>query len=277
MNITQDYANSYSHKPHSTGSPKDYPIDEACNDAGRSYFYAPCDEVKIVKVYGVGNRGTNTVWIESTSKVDFADGTSDYVTISVTHPNDDTLKNIKVGQKFKRKVAMFLEGTDGNATGNHFHIAVGKGKMADGGWLQNNKGSWVLRSTNGTCKPESAFYIDKSFTTVKNAKGIKFKTMPTEKTTTATTAGKSTSSSKKYTTGTYTVTADVLNVRAGAGTSYAIKKFNQLTINAQLQVKKISGKPVNGLVKGCTCTVSEVKNNWGRIPSGWICLDFCKR
>lgn len=279
MNITQDYASSFSHKPHSTGDMKDYPIDEACENSGRSYCYCPCDEMKVVRVYGVGTKGTNTVWLESTSKVNLADGTSDYATICITHPNDDTLKNIKVGQKFKRKEAMFLEGTDGNATGNHFHIAVGKGKMTDGGWLQNDKGSWVLRTTNGACKPESAFYIDESFTTVKNAAGIKFKKMPTtaKKTTTTTTESKSTSTTKKYTTGNYTVMCDVLNVRSGAGTSYSIKKFSQLTANAQAQVKKIRGKAINGLVKGCVITVTEVKNNWGKIPSGWICLDYCKK
>ena len=30
MNITQNYSNSYSHAPHSQGTPADYPIDEAC-------------------------------------------------------------------------------------------------------------------------------------------------------------------------------------------------------------------------------------------------------
>jgi len=269
MNITQNYAQSYSHKPHTTGNIKDYPIDEACEDSGRSYFYCPCDEIKIVKIYGVGNGGTNTLWLQSTSKVIFADGTSNYVTIMVTHPNDDTLKGLKVGQTFKRKAAMFLEGTDGQATGNHFHIAVGKGTMTEGGWQQNSNGKWVLRTSAGACKPEAAMYVDSSFTTIKSSNGISFKKLS------ETSSTKKTSS--KYTTGTYEVTASLLNVRKGAGTSYEIKKYTELTANAQAQVYKLSGKKPNGLVKGCQCNVTEVKGSWGQIPSGWICLDYCKK
>lgn len=81
-----------------------------------------------------------------------------------------------------------------------------------------------------------------------------------------------------YKNGTYTVTATLLRVRRGPSTDYDYKKFSFLTPNAQSQIKKLnSGKAAHGLVKGCVCTVSEVKSNWGKIPSGWICLDYCKR
>ena len=43
MNITQSYKGSFSHSKNYNGSPRDYPVDEACADAGRSYFYAPFD------------------------------------------------------------------------------------------------------------------------------------------------------------------------------------------------------------------------------------------
>ena len=83
---------------------------------------------------------------------------------------------------------------------------------------------------------------------------------------------------KKYTTGEYKVTADVLNVRKGAGTKYGKKKFSEFTPNAQAQIKKHNnGKAVDGYVKGVECTISEVKGNWGKTPSGWICLDYCKK
>lgn len=86
------------------------------------------------------------------------------------------------------------------------------------------------------------------------------------------------SNTVKYKTGTYTVTTNLLNIRTGAGTKYAKKTFSQFTSNAQAQIKKLNnGKPADGLVKGCTCTVTEVKGSWGKIPSGWICLDYCKR
>jgi murein DD-endopeptidase MepM/ murein hydrolase activator NlpD len=82
---------------------------------------------------------------------------------------------------------------------------------------------------------------------------------------------------KTYKTGNYTVTANLLRVRRGPSTDYDYKKFSFLTPNAQKQIKqRNSGNRADGLVKGCVCTVSEVKSNWGKIPSGWVCLDYCK-
>jgi surface antigen len=81
-----------------------------------------------------------------------------------------------------------------------------------------------------------------------------------------------------YKTGDYEVTCDLLNVRAGAGTDFAKKTFSQLTPNAQKQIKDLNnGRMANGYVEGVQCTVSQVKNNWGKTPSGWICLDYCKK
>lgn len=175
MSITQGYIGNYSHEPHTTGTPKDYPWDEACGTTARSPMYCPCDEMKIKRIY---TKGTNTIWLESTTKAFFADGTSDYVTLLVTHPNDSDIKRLKEGQKFKRGNLICYEGTDGNATGNHFHFAVGKGKIKGNGWAQNTKGKWVLTTVNGSKKPETMFYIDPKFTTVKKTQGIKFKDLP---------------------------------------------------------------------------------------------------
>ena len=68
MRITQNYLGKTSHLPHTTGYPKDYPIDEGGKDTGRDGFFCPCDELKIVRLYGAGNGGTNTIWVESTTK-----------------------------------------------------------------------------------------------------------------------------------------------------------------------------------------------------------------
>ena len=176
MSITQNYSDNFSHKPNSTGTPKDYPIDENCGSTGRDYFCCPCDEVEIKRIYGVGASGANTIWLQSTSKVVFANGEEDYCTILVTHPNDDTLKPLKVGQTFKRKEKMFLEGKDGNATGNHFHISVSKGKFVYSGWKKNNLGAWCI--TGKPVKPEDAFFVDLEFTTIKKTNGLTFKTLP---------------------------------------------------------------------------------------------------
>ena len=94
MNITQSYKGSYSHSKNYNGSPRDYPIDEACADAGRSYFYAPFDCV-VKRIYGVGSKGVNTIWIQSTAPVQTPVFT-DHVTVMVIHPNDDTLRRLRV-------------------------------------------------------------------------------------------------------------------------------------------------------------------------------------
>ena len=101
MKITQSYTGTTSHLPHTTVSPKDYPIDEGGKDTGRDPFYAPC-KMKVKKIYGVGNRGTNTLWLESTEKVTMPNGKTDYVTIMLIHLNDSDLKRLKVRQTFKK-------------------------------------------------------------------------------------------------------------------------------------------------------------------------------
>lgn len=85
------------------------------------------------------------------------------------------------------------------------------------------------------------------------------------------------SPSKKYTTGRYKVTTEVLTVRTGAGTNYSWKTYSELTRNAQAQVLSLCGYKPNGLCKNVICDVSKVKENWGKIPSGWICLDYCEK
>lgn len=81
-----------------------------------------------------------------------------------------------------------------------------------------------------------------------------------------------------YPTGKYQVISKTyLRVRTGPGTNYPSLKYEELTCNARLQNMELSGKRANGLVNGVTCDVSKVNSNWGKIPSGWICLDYCKR
>lgn len=272
MRITQSYTGTTSHKPHTTGSPKDYPIDEGGADGGRSAFYCSCDEIEIVRIYGVGTRGTNTIWIQSTSPVVCADGTTDYICAQITHPNDSDIKDLKVGQKFTRGQIICYEGTDG-ATGNHIHLSFGKGKIKGSGWTCNSKNKWVLTTTRKTYKPEQLFFIDRKFTTVVNTKGLKFKDLPKEETTPVKV------SKGKYSTGNYKVTkADLLRVRKGAGTIYKYKKFSELSSSAKTKIKKLNkNKPADGYVRNLTFTVVEVKGKWGKTGSGWVCLDYCTK
>lgn len=237
MRITQNYKANTSHKPHTTGYPKDYPIDEGCADTGKDYIYCPCDEMKLRRIYGVGTKGTNTIWLESTDKVNFADGTQGYLTLMITHPDDEDIKKLKVGDIFKKGEKITREGKDG-ATANHLHISVGKGKMKGSGWMQNSKGKWVLTTSDTASKPEDIFYIDPDFTKVISAGGIKFKQL-----------------CEKFTAGYYKVDTAVLNVRTGPGTEYKKKGV---------------------LYKGKAVKVTAIKGNWGKYSADrWICLDYC--
>ena len=183
MGITQTYDGTTSHRDSSLGVPADYPIDIAGKDTGREPFFCPCDSMEVVKIAGDanGNNHANGAWLVSTSEVDFADGTRDFVTIKFVHMNNsDFGKNgIYVGRKYKRGELIGYEGTS-HASGNHVHMSAGKGGLKGSGWTKNSKGSWVITTTNGTAKPETLFFVDPEFTSIKNAKGLTFKEVPKE-------------------------------------------------------------------------------------------------
>lgn len=125
----------------------------------------------------------------------------------------------------------------------------------------------MLTCTDGSYKPEQLFYIDKNFTTIVSSKELSFKDLP-----------KAEPTKKGYTTGNYRVTADLLNVRKGAGTAYAKIKFKNMSANAQAKIKALnSGKAADGYVKGLAFTAVKVKGEWGKTPSGWVNLKYCEK
>lgn len=79
------------------------------------------------------------------------------------------------------------------------------------------------------------------------------------------------------TTGTYRVTASLLNVRWNPNTNQSPKKYNQLTVNARAQNSRHGNYYANGYLRGVVCTVTEVRGNWGKTASGWICLEYCTK
>ncbi len=223
MNITQGYSDNYSHKQHNTGEPKDYPIDDNGGTSKKeAYFYCPCDEMVVKKIYGVGTNVGNTLWLESTSLV-ITPTFTDYVTIIIVHPNDSDFKNLKVGQKFKRGDKIVEEGDDGKATGYHFHISVGRGKLIGTGWIKNSNGIWVIRTNNGAVKPEEAFFIDPNFTQVLTTKGIPFVKLYED----------------KEEEDNYWYVTESLNVRIGPGTNY--KCINSLPKNTEVKILETVG------------------------------------
>lgn len=124
LNISQKANGSFSHK-------NDLAIDIIGRDDGIEDLKAPFTGT-IKKIYA----NDNAVWLESNEKVIYADGTIDYMTVLTIHDND--ISNLKIGDIIKQGEIYYQEGSKGNATGNHIHLAVGKGKFTGSGWYKCN-------------------------------------------------------------------------------------------------------------------------------------------
>ncbi len=257
MRITQRYDGKTSHLPHTRGIPPDYPIDEGGEDGGRDACYAVTDWI-VRRIWGVGTKGVNTLWVESASPVRLADGTRDFVTLQITHANDDDLRKLRVGQRLKKGSVLCREGADG-ASGNHLHLSVGRGCFLGGGWVKNTNDKWVLTTTGGALKPEAAFFLDPNFTTVLDDGGLPFRTLP-----------------KARRCSRFRVTVPLLNVRTGPGVGYPAKPFSFLSEDAQRQIKSLAGKACDGFVKGVVFTALAVRDGWAKTPSGWVCQRYCE-
>lgn len=103
------------------------------------YLKAPFTGV-IKRIYS----SCNAVWLESKSKVKYADGTEDYMTVLTMH--DNNVSNLKVGQEIKQNTIYYQPGTKGKVTGSHIHMTVGKGKFTGKGWYRNDKGQWCVNN-----------------------------------------------------------------------------------------------------------------------------------
>lgn len=111
----------------------------------------------------------NFVWLESLEKVQYADGTFDYMTIMVGHDND--VSDLYVGKIIPKGTVFYQEGTAGNATGPHVHLECGRGKFTGSGWHENSFGKWTI---NNSIKPYDALFIQDS-TIIKKDFGYKWK------------------------------------------------------------------------------------------------------
>ena len=162
----------------------------------------------------------------------------DSLGVKMLHYHLDSI-SVKKGQAVNKNTVLGYTGKTGRATGIHLHL--GLKKLSGGGYIDPEK--WwreLPQSLHDSSLKEEA--------------------------------------KAKYKPGNYRVTkASVLNVRAGAGTKYKKLKFSQLTASAQSKILKLTGgKKVDGYVEGLTFTVTETAVNWGKTPSGWVCLDYCE-
>ena len=88
----------------------------------------------------------NAVWLESTSKVRYADGTYDYMTVCFMHDND--VSDLYVGMGLKQGDWFYDSGTAGNSTGIHIHVAAYRGKY-----------NYSMRLGSGDVFVEDAFFL----------------------------------------------------------------------------------------------------------------------
>lgn len=175
MNITQNW-NEGNHIPHwkNVTNWSDKPWDEALKDSGRDYFI-PQNDFKVIEILGIGTNTTNTVILKSVNKLSLPIGKEDYLYLTLTHMEEDNLKQITKGQILKKGTKILKEGKDGNATGNHFHVTANLGKYY--GFLKNNNGKWCF-TFEKSLTPSEAFFVDSNFTKILNSKDNNFKNIP---------------------------------------------------------------------------------------------------
>ena len=131
--------------------------------------------------------------------------------------------------------------------------------MKGSGWTRNSCGKWVLTTTGNPLKPEEAFFVDRTFTTVRDSAGLAFRFWQ--------------SGNRSCT---FRVTAPLLRVRSGPGTSWPFLPFAALSADAKAQIRRLAGDCANGYVRGVVFTALEIRNNWAKTASGWVCLQYCE-
>lgn len=115
--------------------------------------YAPFDGIvrKVYKIQG------NYVWLESTSKVVWADGTLDYMVLLTG--GDDNVESLYVGKQIKKGEVYYTQGKSDDALENHVVLEVGKGPFHGNGWEKKEDGQWHIYDGVDPCK---AFILGKN-------------------------------------------------------------------------------------------------------------------
>ena len=156
---------------HGEGTHKScFAVDDGGIDSGISNVYAPFTGV-IKKIY---TADANEVWLESINKVEYPDGTKDYMTIMFCH--DNSVTSLYVGKVINQGEVFYQEGTKGNATGNHLHFECAKGKFTKSGWYEDASGYWSI--INGKLATD-CLWIDDTYNII-NTRGYSFKKVQTK-------------------------------------------------------------------------------------------------
>lgn len=169
LRIAQDIGGDYSHKG-TMAIDCSGAVDNGLNNGGRDDVFAPFTGIikRIYTDYG------NVVWLESKDKVQYADGTIDYMTVLFMHDND--VSNLSVGQTIRQGDVFYQEGNAG-VGGVHLHIECGRGKFYTdyNGWFHNGNyfdgiKIYEISATgspdDNTLTPWDALFVDTNKTTV---------------------------------------------------------------------------------------------------------------
>lgn len=144
--------------------------------------------------------------------------------------------NVTAGQNVSPSTVIGVMGSTGRSTGPHTHVEI----------REYNSNNTLIKKLN----PASYMGIPNAIGTYDSSK---YRTIIEE-------------DKKVYTLGTYKVTATSgVNVRTGPGINNKVKGIKELSKDAQNK---------GGYVNGTIFDVLEIKDNWGRTPSGWVCLDY---
>ena len=130
--------------------------DFAGSDAGRDWLFAPCD-FRVVRTRSVNGE----LYIESLNKVQFPDGSQDYLSLLLLH---DTKVRYDIGDIIKQNEAFYCEGGQGsgipNKFGNHVHIEGKKGQWKRPYQFKNSAGTYVIEDQESLF---NLFYVSDDF------------------------------------------------------------------------------------------------------------------
>ena len=129
-------------------------------------FFAPFTG-RIVKRQNPSTVGT--VVLESCEKVQWADGSTDFMHVLCYHDND--ISHLSMGQVIQQGAVYYHMGTKGGGTGPHVHMEVGRGMYPKAEVQAGTADGVVVWKTQKEVEPYKAFWVSTKTTITANDGG----------------------------------------------------------------------------------------------------------